>query len=91
MLEHGLVNEVRVLRRRGDLSLDNPALRTVGYRDVWRYLEGEVSRDVMLDRSVIATRQLAKRQLTWLRREAHSTWLDSEDVQVGERIVDLLR
>ncbi len=91
MLERGLVNEVRVLRRRGDLSLDNPALRTVGYRDVWRYLEGEVSRDVMLDRSVIATRQLAKRQLTWLRREAHSTWLDSEDVQVGERITELLR
>ena len=91
MLERGLVNEVRVLRRRGDLSLVNPALRTVGYRDVWRHLDGEVSREVMLDRSVVATRQLAKRQLTWLRREAHSTWLDSEDVEVGERIGDLLR
>ena len=91
MLERGLVNEVRILRRRGDLSLANPALRTVGYRDVWRHLEGEVSRDVMVDRGVIATRQLAKRQLTWLRREARSTWLDSEDIEVGERIADLLR
>ena len=90
MLERGLVNEVRMLKRRADLSLDNPALRTVGYRQVWRYLEGHYSREQMLERSIIATRQLAKRQLTWLRREADCTWFDSEAPRLDGRIMDLI-
>ena len=91
MVERGLVNEVRNLKRRTDLSLENPALRSVGYRDVWRYLERELSREQMLERGVIATRQLAKRQLTWLRRETDCTWLDSEAPRLAERVTKLLQ
>ena len=65
-----------MLRRRGDLSKDCPAVRTVGYRAVWRYLEGQSSYAEMLERGVIATRQLAKRQLTWLRREQGCRWME---------------
>lgn len=75
MVERGLVNEVRGLRRRGDLSLRNPAMRAVGYREVWRYLERELEWHEMKTQAIIATRQLAKRQLTWLRRERSCVWL----------------
>jgi tRNA dimethylallyltransferase len=68
MLKHGLVEEVEVLYRRGDLHPGLPSVRTVGYRQVWSYLTGEVNYNEMTERSIAATRQLAKRQLTWLRR-----------------------
>jgi len=67
MLELGFVDEVRWLRERGDLHEGLPAIRAVGYRQVWQYLEGKLSYDEMVDAGVAATRQLAKRQLTWLR------------------------
>lgn len=91
MVERGLVNEVRNLKRRTDLSLENPAMRSVGYRDVWRYLERELTHEQMLERGIIATRQLAKRQLTWLRREADATWLDSVEPRLDERVTKLLQ
>ncbi|MCG6868189.1 MAG: tRNA (adenosine(37)-N6)-dimethylallyltransferase MiaA [Gammaproteobacteria bacterium] len=69
MLRAGLVDEVRVLRRRGDLGTGLPSVRAVGYRQVWDYLDGVLDYDAMADRAVIATRQLAKRQMTWLRSE----------------------
>ncbi|MGD8349171.1 MAG: tRNA (adenosine(37)-N6)-dimethylallyltransferase MiaA [Gammaproteobacteria bacterium] len=69
MLEHGFVDEVEVLKRRGDLDLSLPSMRSVGYRQIWKYLDGEFSRAEMVDRAVAATRQLAKRQLTWLRKQ----------------------
>ena len=75
MVERGLVNEVTALRRRGDLSLRNPAMRAVGYREVWRYLERELEWHDMKAQAIIATRQLAKRQLTWFRRERSCVWL----------------
>ncbi len=90
MLERGFVNEVRHLRRRTDLSLANAALRTVGYRQVWRYLEQEYSYEQMLERGIIATRQLAKRQLTWLRREADCAWLDSAAPGLDEAVMACL-
>lgn len=68
MLAAGLVDEVRALRARGDLHADLPALRAVGYRQVWAHLEGEFDAAQMRDRAIAATRQLARRQLTWLRR-----------------------
>lgn len=68
MLECGFVDEVRRLRARGDLHPDLPAIRAVGYRQVWQYLEGEFDYDRMVEAGIAATRQLAKRQLTWLRR-----------------------
>jgi len=67
MLEQGLVEEVTNLRRRYALRADLPAMRCVGYRQVWQYLEGECNFEEMAARGVAATRQLAKRQLTWLR------------------------
>ena len=67
MLNEGLVDEVQALRARGDLNHQLPSIKSVGYRQVWQYLDDEVDYDGMVERSVIATRQLAKRQLTWLR------------------------
>jgi tRNA dimethylallyltransferase len=67
MLEQGFVDEVKGLYRRDDLHKDLPALRSVGYRQVWEYLDGVLGYDEMVFRGVVATRNLAKRQLTWLR------------------------
>ncbi len=77
MLEQGLVAEVEKLYQRGDLNEDMPAIRSVGYRQVWQYLNGELSYAEMRDKGIIATRQLAKRQLTWLRGWSDLTWLDT--------------
>ncbi|MBB5211426.1 tRNA (adenosine(37)-N6)-dimethylallyltransferase MiaA [Microbulbifer hydrolyticus] len=68
MLENGFIEEVKALRARGDLHRDLPAIRAVGYRQVWEYLDGETDYQQMVDAGIAATRQLAKRQLTWLRR-----------------------
>lgn len=68
MLAQGLVEEVRQLRQQyPDLRADHPAMRAVGYRQAWQYLEGELSGAELRERGIIATRQLARRQLTWLR------------------------
>ena len=77
MVEQGFVEEVETLRRRGDLHPELPSMRAVGYRQVWSYLDGASSREEMLQRGVAATRQLAKRQLTWLRGWEGVHWLDS--------------
>ena len=76
MLESGFVAEVEALVARGDLAPDMPAMRSVGYRQVWAWLRGECSRDEMVARGQAATRQLAKRQMTWLRSEKACLWLD---------------
>jgi len=67
MLAAGFVDEVKRLRARGDLHPGLPSMRCVGYRQVWEYLDGAVDHDTMRDKGVFATRQLCKRQLTWLR------------------------
>jgi tRNA dimethylallyltransferase len=67
MLDAGLLDEVRALQARGDLSCDLPSLRSVGYRQVWDFLAGHSDHDTMVAKAIAATRQLAKRQLTWLR------------------------
>ena len=69
MLAAGLVDEVRALFSRGDLSAELPSMRAVGYRQVWAYLAGEIGYDAMIEQAIVATRQYAKRQLTWLRSE----------------------
>ena len=74
MLEQGFIEEVAGLRARSDLSAELPAMRAVGYRQVWAYLEGNLSYPEMVERGVIATRQLAKRQMTWLRAEPDLHW-----------------
>ena len=70
MLEQGFIAEVEVLRGRGDLDLSLPSMRCVGYRQMWQYLDGELNRSQMIEKAVAATRQLAKRQITWLRKQA---------------------
>lgn len=77
MLEEGFVDEVKRLRARGDLHPGLPSMRAVGYRQVWDYLDGTLSSDQMRERGIIATRQLAKRQFTWLRSWPQPQWLDS--------------
>jgi len=67
MLAAGLVDELRTLRRRYALTADLPAMRCVGYRQAWELLEGEVNAATMRAKAIAATRQLAKRQYTWLR------------------------
>ena len=67
MLRRGLVDEVGALRDDPALSIETPAMRAVGYRQVWRHLDGDYGHDAMLERIRAATRQLAKRQLTWLK------------------------
>ena len=76
MLDAGLLDEVRALMERGDLSLDTPAMRAVGYRQVWQYLEGSIDHATMLANALAATRQLAKRQVTWLRAWAGKSVLN---------------
>ena len=78
MMQQGFVEEVQTLRQRGDLHADLPAIRAVGYRQVWQYLAGEFDVQECVDRGVAATRQLAKRQLTWLRKWPNLTWLHTD-------------
>ncbi len=79
MLELGLLEEVKHLFNRGDLHANLPAIRSVGYRQVWQYLAGEISYDDMVLKAMTATRQLAKRQLTWLRSLDNINWLEIEN------------
>ena len=78
MMAGGFLEEVEGLRRRGDLTARHPAMRAVGYRQLWAHLAGEFDRGEAVRRAVAATRQLAKRQLTWMRRESQATWIDPD-------------
>lgn len=79
MLEQGFVDEVVALRSRSDLHAGLPSIRAVGYRQAWDHLDGKLTFAEMQERGIIATRQLAKRQFTWLRSWADLHWLDSLD------------
>ena len=78
MLAQGFLDEVKTLRTRVDLNESLPAIRCVGYRQAWAYLDGEYDYDTMVEKAVAATRQLAKRQFTWLRKEQNALHLISE-------------
>jgi tRNA dimethylallyltransferase len=78
MIAAGFLEEVRQLHRRGDLNVDLPAIRAVGYRQLWEHLEGTVSLDEAATRGIAATRQLAKRQLTWLRKWPDIVWITTD-------------
>lgn len=79
MLDAGFLDEVKALYQRQDLHVDLPSIRSVGYRQAWAHLEGELSYEQMIERGIIATRQLAKRQITWLRSWPDLYWLHPED------------
>ena len=91
MLAQGFVAEVERLRRRGDLNPDAPSMRAVGYRQVWAYLDGRLDEAAMVERGIIATRQYAKRQLTWLRAEAGAVWLDGDENHRLDQAITRLR
>lgn len=79
MIEQGFEQEVVALKKRADLHENLPSIRCVGYRQMWQYLNGECDHDEMVYRGVCATRQLAKRQLTWLRNWPDLQWLTTDD------------
>lgn len=85
MFAQGFVDEVRGLRARGDLHPELPAIRAVGYRQVWQHLDGEFDLDECRRRALFATRQLAKRQTTWLRADRDALARDPFDATHGER------
>lgn len=86
MLGRGLVEEVRRLRARGDLHAGLPSMRLIGYRQLWQHLAGESTLEEASERAIAATRQFARRQLTWLRAEPGAAWFDAGDSAVAERI-----
>ncbi|MBW3566769.1 MAG: tRNA (adenosine(37)-N6)-dimethylallyltransferase MiaA, partial [Proteobacteria bacterium] len=88
MMAGGLLGEVEKLRSRGDLSIDLPSMRSVGYRQLWQHLEGECDLDEAVRRSIVASRQYAKRQMTWFRAEPDVTWFDSAAAETERRIAD---
>lgn len=89
MLKQGFIEEVEALRARGDLHLNLPSMRCVGYRQVWEYLEGLMTYDEMQEKAIIATRQLAKRQLTWLRKEEQCNFFDVDPVNFKKILKNL--
>jgi tRNA dimethylallyltransferase len=86
MMGRGLLDEVRRLFARGDLRGELPAVRLIGYRQLWSHLENGVPLDEAVRLAVVATRQLARRQLTWLRAEPGAEWFDAFDGETPERI-----
>lgn len=90
MLEAGLIEEVRRLQNRGGLNETMPSMRAVGYRQVWGYLMDQYDYPSMIDKGVAATRQLAKRQFTWLRKEENAHWLKSEDQSKLEKVLKII-
>ncbi|WP_057179419.1 MULTISPECIES: tRNA (adenosine(37)-N6)-dimethylallyltransferase MiaA [Colwellia] len=90
MIAMGFEQEVIRLKSRGDLHQDLPAIRCVGYRQMWQYLEGEIDHDEMIFRGICATRQLAKRQLTWLRNWPDLHWLTTDDSSNLTQVLSLL-
>ena len=81
MMEAGFEDEVRKLYQRGDLQADMPSIRAAGYSQLWSYLEGQLSLDEAVERAIIATRQLSKRQQTWLRN-----WPNCQQISVDDGV-----
>ena len=90
MLAAGFIDEIKGLFSRSDLNADLPSMRAVGYRQAWAWLEGKYGFEHMREKAIAATRQLAKRQLTWLRRESGSVWYDLQADGVRQEVIDAL-
>lgn len=91
MLDLGFIDEVKRLYERYDLSPDLPSIRSVGYRQAWAYLSGLITYDEMVNEAIIATRQLAKRQLTWLRSWPALISFASEENNVLDQVVTSIK
>lgn len=91
MLATGFLDEVKTLMMRKDLTLEMPSMRSVGYRQAWQHLAGELTYDEMCYKAIVATRQLAKRQLTWLRHwPLPLTWFDSTSSKLFLQLYEFL-
>lgn len=90
MLDAGFIDEVKQLMARGDLSPELPSIRSVGYRQVWDYLAGNIDEKTMRESAIAATRQLAKRQITWLRSWPNCTIIDSESSDIPLQVSRIL-
>jgi len=91
MIASGLLDEVEKLYRRGDLHTGLPSIRCVGYRQLWEHLDGKVSLELAVEQAIAATRQLAKRQLTWLRSDPARQVVDCLATDATAQVVDLAR
>jgi tRNA dimethylallyltransferase len=91
MLAAGLVDEVVALRERYRLQPDMPSMRAVGYRQAWQFLDGDIDRAALRDAGVAATRQLAKRQLTWLRSMPHVENIDCLQADVADAVLNRVK
>ncbi|HEX9707710.1 MAG TPA: tRNA (adenosine(37)-N6)-dimethylallyltransferase MiaA [Steroidobacteraceae bacterium] len=90
MMRRGLLEEVRGLHAREDLHPGLPSMRLIGYRQLWEHLEGGATLAAAAEKAVIATRQLARRQLTWLRAEPDASWFDPLDPATPERVAECI-
>ena len=91
MLAAGLIEEVKALRRNPKLNAELPSMRAVGYRQAWAYLEGEIDLQQLREQGIAATRQLAKRQLTWLRSWPGALELDCLSADLHAEVLRLVR
>ena len=90
MIDCGLIEEVRTLMNDPTVEEGFPAMKSIGYRQVWQYLDGRTDRSAMRDRAIAASRQLAKRQLTWLRNTSGNVWLDAAHQDLLDTVVRYL-
>jgi len=90
MWRQGFVAEVEGLKQRGDLTLDQPSMRSVGYRQIWQALEGDYGLDEAKRLTLQATMALAKRQYTWLHAEPNAVWVNPLEPGVEERTAQIL-
>ncbi|WBF65913.1 MAG: tRNA (adenosine(37)-N6)-dimethylallyltransferase MiaA [Candidatus Kinetoplastibacterium crithidii] len=90
MIQNGLLEEVASLFKRGDLNTTIPSIRCVGYRQLWEYFEGKNSLEIAIEKSIIATRQLAKKQMTWLRSQPERIIIDCLDKNYNKKTIDAL-
>lgn len=90
MLADGFIDEVRALYERGDLTADMPSIRSVGYREAWEYLSGLSTEEEMREKAIASTRQLAKRQMTWLRSWPDTVRLEAEAEDVVDKMAGLV-
>jgi tRNA dimethylallyltransferase len=90
MLEQGLIAELRELRARYALNRDMTSMRCVGYRQAWEFMEGEINKHELLEKGIVATRQLAKRQLTWLRSMPENIELDCLSPELYLQVTKLI-
>jgi len=91
MLDQGFVKEVEGFFQRDDLHTDLPSMRAVGYRQVWNYLDGKDDYAAMVDKGIIATRQFAKRQFTWLRGEDEKVRFEATDTEILPKVLKYLK